>query len=234
MRLLPRPGRSRPVASGAGAISPRLRLGVLLALVPVVGYSAACLVYNAPPSPARNRVASVASAVMEPYFWQDWQLFGPTPGSDVNLLYLDAQVRLPSGAVVQTSPVEIEDTIDRSPRKFRINPTKLPGILLALDEGAQHYDQVATNIRKLPAGQRAKAQRDLDQAFAPNFLELQRFLSSRAASLYPGGQILSVRATFKIRPIVPFSARYASPQPVEKTKALLQTSWLDYVPGVAQ
>lgn len=212
----------------------RVRLGSILALVPVVLYTAACLVYNAPASPARNRVDSTAVAFMEPYFWQDWQLFGPTPGDSNSLVYMEAQVRLPSGQVVQTSPVEIEGAIDRAPRGFRVNPTKLPGIMLAFDEGAQHYDQAATRIKKLPASQRAQAQTDLDKAYANDFLEMQRFMSARAESLYPQDRIVAVRATFKTQPIIPFSERYESPAPKEPVEPLMQTSWLPYVAGVAQ
>lgn len=41
-------------------------------------------------------------------------------------------------------------------------------------------------------------------------------------------------ATSKNRPIVPFSARYAVPKPKEHEQGLLATSWMTYVPGVAQ
>ncbi|WP_158702557.1 DUF5819 family protein [Kitasatospora sp. MMS16-BH015] len=211
-----------------------MRALILLALVPVVLYTAACAVYNAPPSPARNRVLGPVTRVMEPYFWQDWQLFGPTPGNSNSMIYLEARLKLASGQVVETSPVEIEQAIDRAPLEFRVNPTKIPGVLLAFNETAQKYAERATNIKKLPEDQRAAAQTDLDQDFANNFLEMRRFFSARAASLYPGDQIMAVKATFKHQAIVPFSARYASPQPVEPVEAQLETSWLDYVPGVAR
>ncbi|MDH6577067.1 DUF5819 family protein [Kitasatospora sp. MAP5-34] len=212
----------------------RTRALVLAALVPVVLFTAACVVYNAPASPARNRLVGPVNRVLEPYFAQDWQLFGPTPGDSVSLVYMAARMKTPSGAVVETPPVEIEDAIDRSPQDFPINPTKLPGVLLAFDETAQKYTQQATDIKKLPADQKAAAQTDLDKSFATNFLEMRRFFSAQAATLYPHNEILAVKATFKDRPIVPFSARYANPQPVEPTDPELETSWLDYVPGVAQ
>jgi hypothetical protein len=216
------------------AVPLRVRIAVLLALVPVVLFTVACLVYNAPASPARNRVAAAATDFMEPYFWQDWQLFGPTPGDNNSLIYLQTQIKLPSGRVVQTSPIEIEKSIDQSPQQFRVNPTKLPGVLLAFDQAAQHYDQAATNIKKLPTAERSTAQTNLDEAYATDFLEMRRFFSAQASILYPQSQILAVRATFDDQPIVPFSDRYESPQPKEPVQALLVTSWLAYVPGVAQ
>ncbi len=232
-QLFNRSPRETNIPAGT-AVPLRVRICVLLALVPVVLFTLACLAYNAPASPARNRVASAATAFMEPYFWQDWQLFGPTPGDSNSLIYLQAQIKLPSGKVVQTSPLEIEQAIDRAPQQFRVNPTKLPGVLLAFDQAAQHYDQAATNIKKLPASQRAAAQTDLDKAYATDFLEMQRFFSARASSLYPQSQILAVRATFESQPIIPFSDRYERPQPKEPIDPLLVTSWLSYVPGVAQ
>lgn len=222
------------MVTAVAPVPARVRALVLAALVPVVVFTAACVVYNAPASPARNRVAAAASRILEPYFSQDWQLFGPTPGDSTSLVYLEARVKTPAGSVVETSPVEIEDAIDRAPQNFRINPTKLPGVLLAFDENAQKYTQQASDIKKLPTDQQAAAQTDLDKSFATNFLEMQRFFSSRAATLYPNDEIIAVKATFKNRPIVPFSARYASPQPDEPIDAELETSWLDYVPGVAQ
>ena len=212
----------------------RIRALVLVALVPVIVFTAACVVYNAPASPARNRLADATNRLLEPYFSQDWQLFGPTPGNSINLVYMEARLKTPSGAVVEAAPVEIEDAIDRAPRDFRINPTKLPGVLLAFDESAQKYTQQATDIKKLPKDQQGAAQTELDKGFATNFLEMQRFFSARAATLYPDSQILAVKATFKNRPIVPFSARYEDPQPEQPTDAELETSWLDYVPGVAR
>ncbi|MFD9126627.1 DUF5819 family protein [Kitasatospora sp. NPDC059571] len=207
---------------------------MLLALVPAVLFSFACLVYNAPASPARNRVAAEATSFMEPYFWQDWQLFGPTPGDSNTLIYLQAEVRDASGKVVQTSPVEIEEAIDRAPQQFRINPTKLPGVPLAFNEFAQRYTQAAGNIKKLPEAERTRAQKEIDETYRTDFLQLQRFLSAQAATLYPEQDVVAVKASFKHRPIVPFSQRYQSPQPQQPVNPMLETSWLDYVPGVAR
>jgi hypothetical protein len=106
--------------------------------------------------------------------------------------------------------------------------------MLAFNETAEHYSQRAADLKNLPEDQRAAAQNALDKDFAPNFLEMQRFFSARAASLYPQDRIIAVKATFKHRPLVPFSARYASPAPEQPVQAELETSWLDYVAGVAR
>lgn len=211
----------------------RVRLCVILGVLPVLAFMAACLVYNAPQSPASVRLIGPARRVLEPYFWQDWQLFGPTPGTSNDLVYLQARIQY-GGETVETAPVEVEEAIDRAPRGFRINPTKLPGIMLAFDQTSSHYASAATRIKKLPAAQRKAAQAALDKQYKADFEEMQRFFSARAHSLYPGARILAVQATFKTRPIVSFSERYESPHPKEKLKGLLQTSWMPYVPGVAQ
>ncbi|WP_406124742.1 DUF5819 family protein [Streptomyces sp. NBC_00989] len=211
----------------------RVRLCVVLGILPVLAFTAACLVYNAPQSPASVRLAATARKVLEPYFWQDWQLFGPTPGTSNNLVYLQARIQY-RGKVVETAPVEVEEAIDRAPRGFRINPTKLPGIMLAFDQTSSHYASAATRIRKLPAAQQKSAQAELDKRYQADFREMQRFFSARAHSLYPGARILAVQATFKTRPMIPFSERYEHPRPAEQAKGLLRTSWMAYVPGVAQ
>lgn len=224
-----------PARTAGHVVTARLRITTLLALLTVALYTAACLVYNAPDSPAKSRLQKAADAVMQPYFWQDWQLFGPTPGSNDDLIYLTVRMRSAgSGQVVQTSPVEIEQAIDRSPRAFPLNPTKLPGIPLAFDAAANRYARMATDFKKLPPAQRKAARAELDKQYVPEFREIQRFLSARAATMYPQTDIVSVKAVFKTRPIIPFSERYVTPQPEEKTKGILETSWMDYVPGVSR
>ncbi|MEU9101846.1 DUF5819 family protein [Streptomyces sp. NPDC048361] len=231
-----------PRSSGGGptpppdrAITARLRICTALALLPVVLYTVACLAYNAPDSPVKTRVQSMATKAMQPYFWQDWQLFGPTPGSNNDLIYLTVRMK-PAGSdkVVETSPVEIEDAIDRTPREFPLNPTKLPGLPLAFDSAANRYATAVTNFKKLPEAERKPAQDALDKQYAAEFEEIQRFLSAQAYSMYPQAQIVSVRATFKNKPMIPFSERYASPKPKQSVNAILETSWMDYVPGVAR
>jgi hypothetical protein len=236
MRVLARSRASEGAPRTAGGPLPlKVRITALTALATAAVYCLCCLVYNAPDSPAKDRIKGPATAFMEPYFWQDWQLFGPTPGSSNDLIYLRARMRLPgSGQTVVTSPVEIEQAIDRSPRDFRVNPTKLPGVLLAFDAAANRYAGVANKFEKLPAAEREAARKRLDDEFKPDFEEMRRFFSVQAKTLYPNAQIIAVQATFKNRPIVPFSARYAAPRPKEREQGVLATSWLTYEPGVAE
>ncbi|MEY9913448.1 hypothetical protein ABIA35_009721 [Catenulispora sp. MAP12-49] len=214
-------------------LSARLRICVLFALVPVTVFSLACLVYNAPPSPVKVRLGHQASSVLEPYFGQDWELFAPTPGTSNDRLYLEAEL-LPKGsvAVVTTQPVEVEYAIDRMPRSNRLLPSKLPGVLLAFQEAADQYTRTSNGIDKASKDMQPAMRKDLDAQFAPSFDEMQRFLSARAATLYPGAKIVAIRATFKRQDIVPFSQRYVAPTPHEPEKPELQTSWMPYVDGV--
>lgn len=212
----------------------RIRLTLVAAGAPLFLFTVACLVYNAPPSAAQNRLKDSVAHVLEPYFWQDWQLFAPSPGASVPEVLLQTRLRRSDGHVVETTPVEVEDAVDRTPRRFRLNPTKLPGIFLSLNGTASRYEQAEGQIAKLPKAQRAQAQRALDLAFTNNFTELQRFMSVRAQALYPREQVLAVRVTFGDRAIVPFSQRYVSPPPPQKFQEALQTSWMAYVPGVAR
>ncbi|GAA0926404.1 DUF5819 family protein [Streptomyces rhizosphaericus] len=236
MRVLARsrePEDAPPV--GGGALPLNVRISALIALAAVAVYCLCCLVYNAPASPAKDRIKRPATAFMEPYFWQDWQLFGPTPGTNNDLIYLRARMKLSdSGRVVESSPVEIEQAIDRSPHDFPVNPTKLPGVLLAFDAAANRYAGVANKFKKLPAARRDAARRLLDKQFSADFEEMWRFFSVQAKTLYPDAQIIAVQATFKNRAIIPFSERYEVPRPKERAQGILATSWMDYVPGVAQ
>jgi hypothetical protein len=196
-------------------------------------YSIACLIYNAPNSPATVRTTSFAHDVIGPYFQQDWQLFGPTPPSSNNLISMQTRI-LVGGKEIETSPVEIESAIDQAPHNFPLNPTKLANITLALNEQMQTYINETDQIRKLPSSLRSKAERQLNVANKWFFAELQRFLSAYAGTLYQGKHIVDLRATFESQPIVPFSDRYEQPQPTEKPTNLATTSWLAYVPGVAE
>ncbi|MEV5779701.1 DUF5819 family protein [Streptomyces sp. NPDC052287] len=236
MRVFARSRASEGVPRTAGGTLPlNVRISALIALAAVAVYCLCCLVYNAPASPAKDRIKKSATAFMEPYFWQDWQLFGPTPGSNNDLIYLQVRMK-PSASdeAVESSPVEIEQAIDRSPHDSPVNPTKLPGVLLAFDAAANRYAGVATKFKKLAPDRRDAARKLLDKQFEPDFEEMRRFFSVQAKALYPDAQIIAVRATFKNRRIIPFSERYEVPEPKEHEQGILATSWMDYVPGVAE
>ncbi|MER5730199.1 DUF5819 family protein [Streptomyces sp. NPDC002138] len=231
----PRSTGGGPAPAPERAITARLRVCTALALVPVALYTVACLAYNAPDSPVKSRVQGMATKALQPYFWQDWQLFGPTPGSNNDLIYMTVRMK-PAGSddIVETTPVEIEDAIDRTPRAFPLNPTKLPGLPLAFDAAANRYASAVTNFKNLPEADRKEAQDLLDKQYTSEFKEIQRFLSTQADSMYPQARIVSVQATFKNKAMIPFSQRYASPRPDQPVKSILETSWMDYVPGVAR
>ncbi|MGN6330543.1 MAG: DUF5819 family protein [Motilibacteraceae bacterium] len=198
------------------AIPWRVRIALVAGGLPALLFVVACLVYNAPPSAAQSRLQPRAASVLEPYFWQDWQLFAPTPGSADDEVYLKTRLRHPDGAIVETGEVEVETAVDRTPRRFPLNPTKLPGIFLSLDGSAHRYAAAMQKIDELPADARAQAQHQLDVSFKNTFLQLQRFMSARAAALYPGREVLAVRVTFGERSIVPYSQRYVSPPSVAR------------------
>jgi hypothetical protein len=212
----------------------RIRIAVPLLLLLVTAFSVATLLYNAPPSPARNRLATPAAQALQPFFWQDWHLFGPTPPTRDGRVYLHARIQDDHGAVRETAPVEIEEKIDKAPRNFRLNPTKTPGIMLAFNSSANNFARSAADTKKMPAAQQPAAMKDLEKRYNTFFLEVQRFLSSTAGSLYPGQRIVSVRATFKSRAVLPFSQRYQRPTPPQPEQDLLDTTWLPYAPGVAR
>ncbi|WP_208900697.1 DUF5819 family protein [Streptomyces incarnatus] len=224
-----------PGVDGPPALPWRVRLFVTAALLPVALFTVACLLYNAPASPVQARLARPVNDVMAPYFSQDWELFAPTPGTSNDLLYLEVTMRRAgSGTTVQTKPLEIEGAIDRTPRDRRWNPTKLPGVVLAFQENAADYARQFSQIdENYPADERAAQKKALLKRYTPTFQELQRFLSVRAASLYPDAKIIAVRGTFKQQPIVPFSQRYERPAPRQPVTGILKTAWMAYVPGVA-
>ncbi|AEV86900.1 hypothetical protein ACWT_5882 [Actinoplanes sp. SE50] len=215
------------------ALPVRIRVAVPLLLLVVALFTAATLIYNAPASPARNRLDFVPK-LLQPYFWQDWQLFGPNPPVTNNLIYLEVRLRDATGQVTESAPAEIEQAIDRQPRSFRTNPTKTPGIMLAFNASANNFARAASAIAKMPADQQADARKKLFDEYANFFVEMQRFFSASADGLYPGRDIVAVRARFRTRSIVPFSQRYQDPPPAQPEKELLDTSWLTYIPGIAR
>lgn len=233
------PDHPRRADSLAADTQPRLvswRLGVASALLlPLAAaYSLLCLAYNAPASPAQIRLAGPVDAVMNTYFTQDWMLFAPTPATDNSFMYVQVQLRHPgSTTTVTTVSQEIEAAIDVLPRGDRVLPTKLPGVVLAFQEDMQGYaQQLAVIDKNDPKKDQPAAESALAGRYHSEFVKLQRFLSVRAATLYPGDQILAVRASFARQPIVPFSQRYETPAPPEPVSVFFQTTWFPYVPGV--
>lgn len=216
---------------------PSWRLRVAVALLGMVAavYSVACLDYNAPASPASVRLAGPVNAMINTYFNQDWMLFAPTPATDNSLLYIQVQLRRPGSATtVTTAPEDIEAAIDVLPRSDRVLPTKLPGVVLGFQENFQAYSrQLAQITQDDPKSEQGPARKALAARYTTEFVALQRFLSVRAATLYPGDRILAVRASFARQPIVPFSQRDQVPAPSETIKIFEQTDWLAYVAGVA-
>jgi hypothetical protein len=211
----------------------RIRIAVPLMLVVVAVFTAATLIYNSPASPARNRL-SFAAKVLQPYFWQDWQLFGPNPPVRNDLIYLRVRLRDAAGQQTETPPTEIERAIDRAPRHMRINPTKTPGVMLAFNASATNFSRSLTAIGKMPVAAQDGARKRLFDQYANFFVEMQRFFSASADGLFPGRDIVAVRADFRSTSIVPFSQRNQDPPPVQPEKELLDTNWLTYVPGVAR
>ena len=226
-------GEGRSQLSATGSVCWKTRVVAAVGLAVAAVYSIVCLLYNAPNSPATVRTTGFAHDVLDPYFQQDWQLFGPTPPSSNSLIYMQTRL-LVGGKEIETSPVEVESAVDQTPRNFRLNPTKLANSILALDEQMQSYINESDQIRNLPSSLRSTAEHQLNVANKWFFAELQRFLSAYAGALYPGKNIVDLRATFASQPIVPFSDRYQHPQPTEKPTNLATTSWLGYVPGVAE
>ncbi|WP_370083861.1 DUF5819 family protein [Streptacidiphilus sp. MAP12-16] len=197
-------------------------------------YTLACLVYNAPASPAKTRLATPVNAVINPYFGQDWMLFAPAPSTVNDILMMDVKLKAGnSEGETTTIPVDIEEPIDRMPRSNRVMPTKLPGVLLALQESFTNYANGLNDALKAPKAQQPALEDALSRRYAAEFVELQRFLSIRAGTMYPDAQIIAVRATFDKRPITPFSERDMHPAPKQPVQGVLQTAWMPYVSGVA-
>lgn len=211
----------------------RLRGSVMILLIPVIVYSLACVIYNAPVSPAQIRLYPAASTIMGSYFSQDWQLFGPTPGTSADSLGVQAQLRSANGSVTLSSAEDVEFQIDRLPRANRLLPTKLPGVILAFQEGFAQYANALVAIRKAPRSERAALTSALNRQDRYELGELDRFLSVEAQQLFPRMHITAVRAIFGSTPIVPYSQRYQYPPPPEKDNPTLQTNWMGFIPGVA-
>lgn len=211
----------------------RLRGVVMVLLIPVIVYSVACVIYNAPASPAQIRLYPAANAVIGSYFSQDWQLFGPTPGLTIDSLAVQALLRSANGSVTLSPAEDVEHQIDRLPRANRLLPTKLPTVILAFQEEFSQYANTLVTIQKAPRSTRAALIRGLNHNYRDSLGELDRFLSVEAQHLFPRMHISEVRAIFGSTPIVPYSQRYQNPPPPEKNDLLLRTDWMPFIPGVA-
>ena len=201
-------------------------------MIPVIVYSLACLIYNAPASPAQIRLSRAANTVIGSYFQQDWQLFGPTPATSADSLTVQALMKSPNGAVTLSPAEDVEYQIDRLPRANRLLPTKLPTVILAFQESFAVYANNMLTIQKAPRSARAALIKTLNWTYRYNLGELARFLSVEAQHLFPGKRISSVRAIFSTTPIVPYSQRYQSPPPLEKDIFILRTDWMRFIPNV--
>jgi hypothetical protein len=211
----------------------RLRGSVMILLIPVIVYSVACVIYNAPASPAAIRLYPAANAVIGSYFSQDWQLFGPTPGIAADSLVVQALLRSANGSVTLSPAEDVEYQVDRLPRANRLLPTKLPTVILGFQEVFAQYANTLMTIQKAPRSARATLIRRLNQNYRDELGELDRFLSVEAQHLFPGMHISSVRAIFSSTPIVPYSQRYQNPPPPERNSLILRTDWMPFIPGVA-
>lgn len=228
----PPDGTDRQRHDGASP-RPWLRWVAVLMLVPVAIYVCASIVVNVPASPARNRLFPLATTVLGQYFVQDWHLFGPTPGTTAQMLFVEAKVRSPDGAVHIAPSVDVEYQIDRMPRADRIMPSKIPGVVLAFQEGFADYGNILSKLQRAPKNVRGRLMNYVNKKFGADLGELDRFLSAEATDLYPGETVVSVRALFAQRPIVPYSERYMNPPPREPMQVLLQTQWMPFISHVA-
>jgi hypothetical protein len=201
-------------------------------LVPTAIYTAATVVFNAPASPVQIRLAPLASGILGQYFTQDWQLFGPTPGNSAQMLVVEAKVRSAGGKITMAPAIDVEYQIDRLPRTNRLLPTKVPTVVLAFQETFAGYTNLLVKIDKSQKSQRRILTKILNQRYSVDLQELDRFLSAESEILYPGKTVVSVRALFAQRKIVPYSDRYLNPQPVEPATLILRTMWMPFVPDV--
>lgn len=224
-------GSSRSAADGPG-LRRHLRIVAFLGAVVVAFFVVCCTIYNAPASPAQIRLAGAAGEILNPYFEQDWRLFAPTPSTDLNGIVLEVRVQGSAGEQTVMPGVDVQAPLDTAPRNDRLNPTKQAGVTLAFQESFSNYARQYRTIRQAPQAQQAGQLLKLSTVFAPEFAELQRFLSVKADQLYPAATVLAVRATFTQQPITPFSHRYDTAAPVEKTSVILQTVWMPYLSGV--
>jgi len=226
--------RARDNRSAAAATDTprRHRYWALAGLVPVAFYMASTVIYNAPHSPAQIRLASFVSGYMNPYFEQDWQLFGPTPGTSNDSLVIDAKVARSSRGC-SAPPIDVEYSIDRMPRHQRLLPSKLPGVILGFQETFAQYAKLLNQIQHQPATGQPALRNELSSMYSSSFGELDRFLSVEARINYPGCEISAVKAILASTPIVPYSQRYQNPPPHEDLKPVLRTGWMPYIPGVA-
>jgi hypothetical protein len=225
-------GRDEP-AAGRAPHRVTLRVAFLVSGLIAAVYVFCCLVYNAPASPAQIRMAKPVKAIMDPYFAQNWMLFAPNPASANKQLLLEAKLMTSSGEKT-TAPIDIGTAIDRMPRNNRLFPTKRPGIILAFQQIFQNYSNLSKRIKvQAPKARQPRLQEELVHRYSTAFDELQHFLSAEARVRYPGSTIVSVRATFRMQPIVPFSQRNEKPAPKEPTELIAQTAWMPYVQEVS-
>ena len=192
------------------------------------------VVYNLPESTVKSRVSPVISAVMEPWFDQDWHLFAPTPGTSNSHLMVSAQLRSPDGSIVEMPAFDVQEPLEDLAKNNHFLPTKLAGITLSAQQQMSQYAQELADIMGGPPAERDVMHAELDHRYQATLDQLRRLMSRCAQDRFGTARIVAVRGTFTETPITPFSKRYETNPPPLPTKTIVTTSWAPFVADVGK
>lgn len=170
---------------------------------------------NVPPGYLPAAVQRASGPLTRSYFQQNWRLFAPDPLPGNDQLLLEAKIRSDAGGPRILGPYDLQEAAVSLVRREPIFPSKLAGYALFHQNALQGLD-----------GFRSDDERRAVQALMQM---TDRYLSAMAERVYPGYQILQVRATLVF---VPAKSAHRPGGPLRMVQG--RTGWLPFISGVGR
>ncbi|MFH8753571.1 DUF5819 family protein [Streptomyces rimosus] len=206
-----------------------------MTLTASAAFCAACLVFNAPPSPVRDRLAPPAEAVFAPWFGQSWYLFGKQIPEEYLQVVLTARLTEPAHRADRTMTWDLTREI-------------IPGAVERWVRQSPDW-HVLMCFQQLALGMRSDADPDedfsrrmlrgwcRDDFVAPHHRDRpgatwDRYFSHWATRLSGSDRIAAVRARLRATPAVRYPERHSGHRPA--TVTLHDTGWRPYVPQAGE
>ncbi|MFH9425026.1 DUF5819 family protein [Streptomyces sp. NPDC017529] len=223
-------GAAAPPRTPPPGLPPRLLLLWAVSLTVSAAFCTACLVFNAPPSPVRDRLVPSADAVFGPWFGQSWYLFGKQIPEEHTQVVLTARLTESAHRAGRTVEWDLSHEIVpvAAERWVRQNPDW--HVLLC-------FQQHALGTRSDAVPNEDFSRRMLrgwcrDDFVTPRHRDRpgatwDRYFSNWATRLSGTDRIAAVRVRLRATPAAPFPERHSGHRTA--TATLHDTGWRPYV-----
>lgn len=219
-----------PPSTPPPGLPPRLLLLWAVTLTVSAAFCIACLVFNAPPSPARDRLVPPAEAVFAPWFGQSWYLFGKQIPEEHTQVVLTARLSEPVHRAGRTMDWDLSREIVPGAGERWVRQSPDWHVLMC-------FQQHALAMRSDAVEGEDFSRRMLrgwcrDDFVTPYYRDRpgatwDRYFSDWATRLAGSDRISAVRARLRATPVIPFPERHSGRRPA--TITLHDTGWLSYV-----